>query len=344
MASKHTLPTYTYGVEIECFSEKVHPAVIAWTLRNAGFKVNDLVTEDIDRNNGYEDDYEDTDEYNDDEAHSSSVNPIDSGYDTETWTLGHDGSIEGTNPVEIKSPILRGLKGLKEIQRLTFHLNKLGVKVNQSCGLHVHIGITNADKKFASNEIASILRRYLAHQDQIDKFLARSRRGTHNQFCAPIDKLVESVESAIDPMIGPEAPPPNWLAMSRSQKDYWLRNGSGHFYWSSDCRYHEKPQPSGDGIQSLAVLGEHYHRVSVTPLKKYGTIEFRQHHGTVNGVKITNWIRFLLNHVEMARNLTEKKKHKGHTDHPFRGLPTRVRKHFIEQAKRLETPRIARSR
>jgi len=355
MATKYTLPSYTYGVEIECFSEKVHPAVIAWTMQNAGFKVNDLVTEDTDRGNGYEDDYEDNDEdrdvdeWSDDESQHSSGRPGrvigQSGYDTETWTLGHDGSIEGTNPIEIKSPILRGTKGLKEIQRLTYHLNKLGVKVNQSCGLHVHVGITNADKKFATEEVVAILKRYLAHQEQIDKFLARSRRGDTNQFCAPIDGLISNIENAINPLIGPEAPPPNWAQMGRGEKLNWTLYGSGGFYWNRDSRYHQQPEPlsTSEGIQVLSRMGEHYHRVSVTPLQKYGTIEFRQHHGTVNGTKITNWIRFLLNHVEMARQITAKKKVvRGGIvkDQVFSGLPTRVRKHFIEQAKRLETPRI----
>ena len=44
--------------------------------------------------------------------------------------------------------------------------------------------------------------------------------------------------------------------------------------------------------------GERYYSVNVTSYAKYGTLEFRQHQGSLNGKKLTNWVKFLLATVE----------------------------------------------
>lgn len=277
---KFVLPDYTFGVEIECMGGSNSRSAVRRALADAGFVV-----------------------------HPSEY----SAYDSQTWIVGTDGSLAGTNGMEIKSPILRGADGLKTIRRVTKVLNSLGVTVNRSCGLHVHVGITNAAQKFKNEEVYTILRRYNDHKEQIDLLLARSRRADANEFCGPIDDVVGRLELEI-----------------------------------SDRQWRNAQIDPDD----LAGEGDHYDCVSLEALGKYGTIEFRQHHGTTNGTKITNWIIFLLNHVEMARKLVADRQPKEHrvdsmvrmarimpkkkkADHLYAGLPSHVKRHFVTQAKRL---------
>lgn len=347
------LPPYTFGVEIECVGgPTMHPSIVAYELRQAGFTVFDQYRDyggedDEDRDEDY--DENDDDGYEPEAAAAAPPTPRNGGYDTKTWTIGGDGSVRGQNTMEIKSPILKGQEGLREIRRFCNHLRKLGITVNRSCGLHVHIGITNAEKKFNADEILMICKRYHQHQEQIDKFLARSRTGDRNEFCRPLDTAIQSLERTLatvtEPVYGPEAPPANFARMDRYQREDWIARGAGRFFWQSDQRYHTVQEPiTKDNVVALANCGTHYDRVSVASLGKYGTIEFRQHHGTANGAKITNWIRFLLNHVEVSRMLVAEQKQiaqapqpkKARKDTPFVGLSKTVRKHFKKQSGRLE--------
>ena len=59
------------------------------------------------------------------------------------WNSQRDGSLQpdaGFVGVEIVSPILRGTDGLAQIKAVCDWLRSKGVKVNKSCGLHVHVG------------------------------------------------------------------------------------------------------------------------------------------------------------------------------------------------------------
>jgi len=49
------------------------------------------------------------------------------------------------------------------------------------------------------------------------------------------------------------------------------------------------------------VPGSRYYRINLVALQRHGTIEFRQHEGTVDADTITNWVLFLLNFVEASK-------------------------------------------
>ena len=53
--------------------------------------------------------------------------------------------------------------------------------------------------------------------------------------------------------------------------------------------------------QTAAQRSDRYYKVNLCSFAKYGTIEFRQHAGTVNGVKISNWVRFLASFIEASK-------------------------------------------
>ena len=55
------------------------------------------------------------------------------------WKLVTDSSINGNDTFELVSPILVGEAGLRELEKVCWVLDLCEVKVNESCGLHVHI-------------------------------------------------------------------------------------------------------------------------------------------------------------------------------------------------------------
>lgn len=61
----------------------------------------------------------------------------------EGWGAKSDGSIRssrGRVGVEFVSPVLSGADGLRQIKRVCEKFREWDVKVNDSCGLHVHVG------------------------------------------------------------------------------------------------------------------------------------------------------------------------------------------------------------
>ena len=54
------------------------------------------------------------------------------------WKIVSDCSVHGDYAKEIVSPVLNGQAGLDQLKIVCHVLNELGIKVNRSCGLHVH--------------------------------------------------------------------------------------------------------------------------------------------------------------------------------------------------------------
>ena len=58
-------------------------------------------------------------------------------------------------------------------------------------------------------------------------------------------------------------------------------------------------------LRSLPAIASKYHKVSLAKIVEYGTVEFRQHAGSYDHVKIGNWIKFLMSFVEASKNPTQ---------------------------------------
>ena len=59
-----------------------------------------------------------------------------------TWKVVPDGSLRGRNGTcEVVSPVLSGTDGLAEVRTVMKILRDAGARVNESCGMHVHIGV-----------------------------------------------------------------------------------------------------------------------------------------------------------------------------------------------------------
>jgi len=62
---------------------------------------------------------------------------------------------------------------------------------------------------------------------------------------------------------------------------------------------------ASQGTDALKARGfNRYRTVNLDAYRKYGTLEFRQHQGTLNAKKIVAWIRFGQSMIEAARNLS----------------------------------------
>lgn len=94
----------------------------------------------------------------------------------------HDGSVTGADPIECVTPVLNygpRRDGKKLLGDCLTALNAAGVKVNVSCGLHVHIGAEHLTDEQFSNVFAN----YLCLESLIDSFMAKSRRGDGCTWC-----------------------------------------------------------------------------------------------------------------------------------------------------------------
>ena len=146
--------TFTFGTEIECF---VRPDLIHESARALGVQI------------AYED-------YNhvDGKTHYKFVS------DSSVRSLNSE---EDRNSIECVSPILKGAKGLSSLKKACQALNNAGATVNKSCGLHVHIGVS----ELAGNAIVNIFKNYAMLEPIIDAFMAPSRR--NNGFAKSLHNL-----------------------------------------------------------------------------------------------------------------------------------------------------------
>lgn len=155
---------------------------------------------------------------------------------------------DSTCGLELVSPVLRGSDGIEQIKIAMRVLDGLGMKVNRSCGLHIHLGMDDMDAEAIRDMILS----YHSNQELIDYLLAPSRRSAH--YCR---KLTRNDVSRLN------------------------------------------------RINSLSDVGNtgatRYKTVNVHSYNRYGTIEFRQHQGTLDGNKAACWIELLLGLADAAR-------------------------------------------
>ena len=97
------------------------------------------------------------------------------------WKLVTDSSLNRNDTFELVSPILEGEDGLGKLERVCWVLDSCNVKINGSCGLHVHM---NAED-FNITTWRNLLLSYKHAEAEIDKFMPASRRGGSSTSVAP---------------------------------------------------------------------------------------------------------------------------------------------------------------
>lgn len=101
-----------------------------------------------------------------------------------------DGSVRGMDdPIECVSPVLSGTAGKNALKTAIKTLNTAGAQVNQTCGLHVHIGAA----KLTGRHYCNVFANYAYLEAVIDSFMAPSRRGNNNCYSATLQDHIGSL-------------------------------------------------------------------------------------------------------------------------------------------------------
>jgi hypothetical protein len=193
------------------------------------------------------------------------------------WKITTDASITGGYDAgcEIVSPVLKGEDGLKQIEKVCAVLKRCGFRIDNSCGFHVHHGASDLDVK-ALRALARMVNRF---EPVIDGLLPESRRKGHNTFVGAFhENELEAFERATVACCG----------MGSSGRD-------GGAY---DCRLRRGNQRNA---ACVACGAGRYRNLNLRALHQHGTVEFRQHSGTIEAEKIVPWIMLTQGLVEKAK-------------------------------------------
>jgi hypothetical protein len=179
------------------------------------------------------------------------------------WKIVRDGSLRHRNgdsyTGELVSPPLSGKRGLDKLRKVVDAIKMAGATVNNSCGLHVHVGV----KDFTPNQIVAIPYRYGYLESKINKFMDHSR----------IDSTWASTVSK------------SYVSDIVENINYAMRGA---------YKLHFK--------KAVLNVTSKYRKVNISSYGRYGTVEFRQHQGTVNSEMVCNWVQFCLHFVEHIFN------------------------------------------
>lgn len=166
------------------------------------------------------------------------------------WNVTYDTSVRGfRHGLEIISPILSGKDGLRELKKVMDYLTGLEkakkIKVNKTCGTHVHFG-KSTWQSYSEFQGYEFFKMYAMNEGLIDLLQPASRRENNGRYC----------RSCFD-------------AISNSSYS-----------------------PSG-----------RYYKVNMSHIKTRGTVEVRQHSGTVDFEKIASWIHLMTAMLDRSTKL-----------------------------------------
>ena len=189
------------------------------------------------------------------------------GSDGRAWTIMSDASVnaQGGQACEFVTPKCT-YEDIETVQECIRALRRAGAKVNQSCGLHIHIDGANHTAKSLKN-LAFTFR---AKQDLIFKAVAPDRIG--NRYCRPLtDDLVDNIKKVkkLD---------------SDKLKDTWY--GTYSDYRSTDAHYH----------------ASRYHALNFHSLWYRGTVEFRLFNSTLHAGEVRAYLTLCLGMSAAAIN------------------------------------------
>ena len=130
------------------------------------------------------------------ELREAGIEVVVEGYNHTTrphWKLVTDSSLNGNDTFELVSPILVGETGLRELEKVCWVLDLCDVKVNESCGLHVHIDAAG----FSMATWRNLALSYKHLEPIIDRFMPASRRD--NRYCRGLghvsDEMIRSART-----------------------------------------------------------------------------------------------------------------------------------------------------
>ena len=171
------------------------------------------------------------------------------------WNVKEDSSVS-CEGFEFVSPILEEKEGLEEVKRVVNLLKLANFKVDHTCGLHVHVDA----RTIPYEKLIQTVLRYDNEQNVINNWLPSRRH--KNKFASRLTDIERKalLMTELD------------LCHSSIRTQLGFRNTlflNGFFSREKGC--------------------------NLLSFMRHGTIEFRQHHGTLNSNRVIAWIDFCLN-------------------------------------------------
>jgi hypothetical protein len=164
-------------------------------------------------------------------------------------------SLRGDSGIECVSPVLNGKKGIVDIKKAIRSLVGAGASINKSVGYHAHFGIAG----LSIEHLRNLLYNYRGFEPIIDTIMLENRRGAVNS----------SSESQWAKSLYRKYP---------NENDFW--------------QLLERCQSVSD-IQYQVFGNDRYQKTNLMAYSRYGTIEFRQHGGTLEEDTIIYWLYWL---------------------------------------------------
>lgn len=192
------------------------------------------------------------------------------------WKVVYDGSLyhpprSGMNGAEVVSPILSGEAGLAVLAKVLDVMKMIGCEVNTSTGIHVHVGARNA----SVSQLRNVCKMFIKYETTFDTLVSKSRR-TNNRFCKSNLALVAG------------------------------RTLADKFSTLDGANTVERLARSMNGGWSTVQYNDfRYFRLNLQSMATHGTVEFRQHQGSVESTKVCAWVRLVTGFVATAMSVRQ---------------------------------------
>lgn len=186
------------------------------------------------------------------------------------WHVKNDGTCGtgGKKGIEIASFVGQGIRDLQHIADVAESLSKIGCKVNNKCGLHIHAEACDLTK----NQVGVLLAYWIKIEKCLQYSLPSHRRD--NEFCKMISSRILL---------------PKYLPILASAENIYCLFSPG------DLGYFENQ----DRRVNLNLVN--YVRACVYGTNIRKTLELRWPEGTLNSLDIKCWTRLFLNFIDICK-------------------------------------------
>lgn len=266
-ASTATLTDRTFGVEVECYlPANVTRGQLSAALRRVGVRARC-------------------------ETYNHQVAP--------SWKITTDLSLP-SNGVEVVSPVLSGEAGIEQVRRVMNAIKALGCTVDVRCGLHVHVYAGD----LSLDELKNVAINFVQSETAFDAIMPPSRRGDKNVYIYSNRTGFggatenEQINRAIDYFKGATSTEDLMRRVSQGSDGTVMGRASSLSY--------------NRAVGTPCTAATRYRKLNTESFfpsygrPGYKTLEFRQHGGTVEAGKVTNWVRFCVAFIEGSRRSCRK--------------------------------------
>ena len=179
------------------------------------------------------------------------------------WKAVYDSSIAGHETAEVVTPILQ-YEDIEDLQEVLRRLRKAGAIVNESTGIHIHIGAEN----FTPATLCNLLKNIRSKEDILYKALKVG--DSRSRYCKKTNqKLIEMIER-------------NRPATRQKLADLWYAEAP----YGRDAHYNSS----------------RYHGLNLHAYFTKGTVEFRLFNSTLHAGELKAYIQFCMAVTAKALN------------------------------------------